>query len=369
VDNRALGKQGERLPAITIYRPIHRQKTSDDSGGRDHGGLIASADSKATPEEKIGELRILIDREMSRELKNVADRYSKDEAATKAIRGNLRGGIGVLGDLNKALFGFKPGSPPEVKPAKGGAEGSDLPLTGNGKDLPNFAQLEGSYAVYKAKPKGVGNYLEYDHVVEASMAEKARDLDLSAPSFTGGLADAIDTKADEVAGALHPKEGDNLPDAKRISATGKGRITRLKGPAFAGKGVAGYDRNKAGTIGLYRPVHREVTAAHQEIKGDILAGLDLTAARKKLVEYAISDPKNDARREAAIDELHTGVRGKISIAIDTHVDLIKGEYRKELKDFMAINRSKPAAAKMGAVIERAGATLRTLRAESLAMLD
>ena len=43
IDSRAVGKDGEHLPAITIYRPSHRQKTAADAKRRNHAKVIAGA--------------------------------------------------------------------------------------------------------------------------------------------------------------------------------------------------------------------------------------------------------------------------------------------------------------------------------------
>ncbi len=371
VDTRALGKKGQHLPAITIYRPTHRQKTAADAGRRNHQGIIDAARAEPTPEAKIARLRAGISNEMQQELTNISGLYSEDAAATKQIRGKIRKGIRELGGLNKALYGFEPGKAPSVKRGKnGGSEGSDLPMEGDtAGGLPDFADLEGAHTQYKAKPEGVGNYLEYDHVVEASLAEKARDLMLSAPAFSGGLEDAVATQAKAVATAQKPKDGETAADPEKLAQDGSKRLTELSGPAFAGKSVASYDREAAGTVALYRPVHREVTAQQSGVKGDILQAVDLTAARKKLVDYALSNPEDASLKEAAVADLRAGVRSRFVEEIDRHSNLIRDSYRIELKEFMAINRSKPAAAKMGAVIERVGGSLRQLRAESLSLID
>src|SRR5690606_248842 len=99
---------------------------------------------------------------------------------TKDIRAKVNAGMRDLGGLNKVLFGFEPGKAPEVTGGREGpAAGSDLPMEGStAAGVPDFADLEGTRVAYNAKPDNVGNYLEYDHVVEATLAEKAKALEL-----------------------------------------------------------------------------------------------------------------------------------------------------------------------------------------------
>ena len=201
------------------------------------------------------------------------------------------------------------------------------------------------------------------------MAEKARDLQLTDPAFSGGLGDAVAAKAKAQAAAEKPKEGEAPKDEAKIAAEGTKRLAGLTGAAFAGKPVASYDRDTAGTVGLYRPVHREITSKQSGVKGDLLANVDLGGARQKLVDYAVSEPKNESLKDGAIADLRAGVRKRFVEEIESHSALIRDAYKIELKEFMMINRSKPAAAKMGAVIERVGGTLKQLRTESLSLVE
>lgn len=147
------------------------------------------------------------------------------------------------------------------------------------------------------------------------------------------------------------------------------RLATLSGPAFPGKGINGYDRQTAGTVALYRPVHREVTAQQSRIRGSILDQVNLTGAREKLVTWALSEPEDATQKNGAIVDLQAGVRHRFVDEIVAHSGHIHDAYQIELKELMAINRSKQAAAKTGAVVERAGVTLRRLRQDSLKLVE
>ncbi|MET0346921.1 MAG: DUF4157 domain-containing protein, partial [Methyloceanibacter sp.] len=123
IDTRVPGKKGEQLPTISVYRPIHRQKTADTD--RNHAGIINAAKAKASPLDKIQTLRQGIATEIKRELDGIAAYYGADKAATPEIRANVKQGFKDLDGLNKTLYGFELGKVPKVKGGKEAAEGSD----------------------------------------------------------------------------------------------------------------------------------------------------------------------------------------------------------------------------------------------------
>ena len=125
------------------------------------------------------------------------------------------------------------------------------------------------------------------------------------------------------------------------------------------------------TVSKYRgssPVHREVTREQRGLQGDILQDANLTGAREKLVSYALSDPEDPDLKTQAIADLHKAVQARFDGAIAQHSADIKKAYELELKDFLAINSSKKAGAKMTAVIERVNGTLKSLRDESVGLI-
>jgi hypothetical protein len=365
IDSRPI-EDGEQLPVITVYRPLHRQKTKKTK--RDHKGLIAAANAKPTPLAKIAALRAGVQKDMAKALENITAEYNADKIATNEIRGNLRAGMSELGMLNKALFGFDPGKAPDVVPAgKEAAEQVDLPMEGgpNGSGMPKFTELEGAKVAHKKRPENVSNYLEYDHVVEASIANKARDLTLR--ETFGGLEEPIKARSAQQAAADAKADADKGRTAELIEKRARDRMRSLKGAACTGT-IQQYDPAMAGTVALYRPVHFFVSAKLQGIKGPILEPGDLTPARTRLVDYLVSDPPDMALREAAIAEVTSAVRLKFETAIADHVNLINQAYAVELKDVVKLNPSKQAAAKMNAIIEKVGTSLRELRTESLDLL-
>ncbi|MEM7268230.1 MAG: hypothetical protein AAF401_03140, partial [Pseudomonadota bacterium] len=354
IAERNLGTKGEALPAMTIYRPIHRDKPV--TGGKDHKKMIAKAAEAATPAEQVGALQTGIAEQFKAELDAVAAQYDADENASPEIRGKVNAGMETLSSLNKELYGFDPQSPPRIDTSKGkDGAGSDLLMEGT----PNFVDLEGEYKAYGSKPGDVGKYLEYDHVVEKALANKARDMTVGDPKLVEAVAPLVEGKLAE----------QNLPpeEAAAKQAEADKRLGKAyKRVLFAGKKMRKYDQDAAGTVALYRPVHREITAAHK-MPSDLLSSV--SEAATLMADYAVSDPIDEAKYKAALVPLHTEISTAFDGSMTKHIDLINQAYQVEMKEFAALNTSKEAATKMAGVINRVGASLKTLRAESTALFQ
>lgn len=364
LDTMKIDNKGKLLPAITVYRPIHRQKTSKSAGGRDHQAIIEAAKAETTPSRRIAVLKSRIGAEMKAEIDDLTERYNADKAATKLIRGQLEAGFKTLGSESERIFGTKPGDTKPVDLKGGGdAAGSELPLGGNAAaKVPDFAEHEGERVAYKAKPEGFGNYLEYDHVVEATLAEKAAKLKVGDKA----LRSAVQKGTSDKIKALDLGED----EAKARHASARARLNKVfRRKVFAGTEVSGYDRDAAGTVGLYRPVHREVTAKQGSVRGSVLKSAALTEAIDKLSTFAAEEAEDEQLYEQGRQALRDAVRTRFEYELDDHVDLIKGAYKIEMKEFLAINRSKAAAGQMTGIVNRVGSSLRQLRQSSLSLLQ
>ncbi|MEX2520444.1 MAG: DUF4157 domain-containing protein, partial [Paracoccaceae bacterium] len=248
IATRAFSESGDKLPAITIYRPIHRQKSNEDAKQRNHGAIIAAARAQGTTKAKIAKLREGVVTELQAGLDSVAAKYGADKAASELIRGKVRAGMATLGPLNSALYGAAPGAAPAI--AKGAAEdgkGSNLPLDGDpAAGIPDFAEVEGAYSVHGAAPKGVGEYIEFDHVIEATLAKQAQELTLGTPAIKAEVAGELGGRIAGMKESAEAKAARTELAAARLDAAFNRKV-------FAGKPVSAYDSGGAGTVGLYRP--------------------------------------------------------------------------------------------------------------------
>ncbi len=358
IDTRSLGDKGNNLPAITVYRPLHMQK-SKKTADRKHGDAINSVRQVKLPRDQIAALQAEIGLQIENEQQITSNSYAADKNASAMIKKNVKSGLKELNSLNKALYGFEPKKLLTIKAIKANkakdTPGSDLDFNGD----PNFADLEGQYANGRPSNQKVGEYIEYDHVVEQSLANKARDLTFDQPGIKGGMNKVLQQKiaalslpADEVG----PRSG----------AADKKIAKVYRRAVFAGKPIRKYNAEKAGTVALYRPVHRQVTANN---KIPPLIPADKWApVQEKLATYAVDNKNDSTQVDAAKTDLQAGVRDTFIGSMTSHTTLIGNEYKTEMKEFSTLNKSKQAATQMAGVVSRVAGTVKRLQAESLALL-
>lgn len=355
IDTRSLGGKGENLPAITVYRPLHMQK-SKKTADRKHDVAITRVKQAKLPRDQITALQAEIGAQIEKEHERTAESYAGDKSASAMIKKNVTSGLKQLNSLNKTLYGFEPANPPAMKANKGkDTLGADLDFNGD----PNFAELEGQYANGRPSNQTVGEYIEYDHIVEQSLANKARDLTFAQPGIKDGMGKVLQQKV----AALSLPADEKGP---RVEAANKKLANVYRRAVFASKPIRKYKAEKAGTVALYRPVHRQVTANHT-IPALVPAG-NWAPVQEKLAAYALDNENAGTQLEAAKTDLHAGVRETFINSMTRHTTLIGDQYRTEMKEFSTLNKSKQAATQMAGVVSRVAGTLKRLQAESLAML-
>ena len=150
IDTRSLGRKGQNLPAITVYRPLHMQK-SNKTADRKHDDVITRVKQKSFLLDQISTLQNEIGKQIKKEQQETAEAYAGDKSASAMIKKNVKSGLKQLNGLNETLYGFKPTKPPPMKANKGkDTPGSIVDFNGD----PNFAELEGQYANGRpGKPK------------------------------------------------------------------------------------------------------------------------------------------------------------------------------------------------------------------------
>lgn len=366
IDEKKPGEKAGSLPAMTIYRPIHIAKGKFGT----HKSVLSKADEEKTPLERIAVVREGIQAQMSDEMNTLAKAYKKDKAATAKIRGKIEAGLKTIAEENEKWYGIGATGTPKVPGGGEGGEGSELPLGGDG-DLPDFWTIEGEkYTHSKGTKLGIGKYIEFDHVIEATLAEGARDLRLSADEFRNGTEALIDTKAKETAqsAASGEKKSEQPPDPAALAAAAKKRLKSLSSKVFLGD-VKTYNRGKAPTIALYRPVHRKATVT----PAPLTEGLDFTEARTALAEWALTPPGDKSAKNARLEAARAPIRSQVEQRFDRetseHSSRITNAYTLEFAEFKRINPDKAAHAKMRAIMGRAATTLKALRQYSLDLVS
>lgn len=357
IDRMKVGEKAGSLPAMTVYRPSHRQKTASDAAGRDHGKVIANAKKGATLDAKIAQLRQGISASLDEEIATTKALYENDKDATAAIRKQVSAGFKDLYGENQRLFGISAeAKAPVVDEAGAGTGlGSDLPITGDEKrGIPSFLKLEGAKTAHKAKPRGVGAYLEYDHVIDANLAEKARDLTLGDPVIKEKVEPRMTAKL---------AAGDD-----EAAATARQRLEGLERvKVFDGAEVASYDAAGAGTIALYRPIHRQITPPlNSDAKRGILTKVDLSRVGQALADHAVTGDATDLTR--GVEAIKTGVRNRWNEALLKHIAAIEGEYDTEITEVGDLNAGKDASQPMNLIVARVKLSLSGLNEESVNLL-
>ena len=365
------GASGEHLPAITTYRPLHRQKSKSDEGAKGLDKIIDNAKGEGSANERVAKLQEGALFRMEEEQKATAANYSSDKNASEKIRGAVRKGLKKLSAENAALYGFTPGKPPVVK--RGGA-GGDVNLAMDADPAlgtPDFDTLEGALKKHsEGLSLKVGNWMEFDHVVESSLAEGARDLTVGLTGITPAL------KGVDIPGEVRAATEERIKGLKLKSEDANARReaakTRLDA-AFASKifdnpAAQDYTSGDAGTVALYRPVHRAVTIRQQGegvIGKPIIRKDEAAAIKAPLVEYAAFKNEDAEKLKGVKDSLSQAAISRFVPALDAHVQYIKDEYGVEMTNFKKINRSEAAHARMQAIVDRASSTVDGLRAKTV----
>jgi len=356
IDSISLGGKGENLPAITVYRPLHMQKTRK-TADRKYDEVINEVKQATWPGDQIKVLKTKIGEQIKREQQATAAAYAADKNASATIKKNVKGGLEQLGVLNEKLYGIKPGKPPAMQAHKGrDTLGAELDFNGD----PNFAELEGQYATGRPSNQKVGKYIEYDHVVEKSLANKARDLTFD----QAGIREGMDKVLQQKLAALNLSADETGP---RMESADKKLANIYRRAVFASKPIRKYKAEKAGTVALYRPVHRKVTANH-DIPPLISDGT-LAPVQEKIAAHVLEDKDDGVQFEAARSDLQACVRKSFITSMTRHTAKIGAAYKTEMNEFVILNNSKQAAMQMAGVVSRVAGTLKRLQTESLALLE
>lgn len=336
--------------AITLFRPLHRQKTNETR--RDHKKAIEEARRGSDPEEKIARLKTGIQEQLKSEVQHIESLYGSDPGASSKIRNKLRKGVRKLFSDNARIWGISSAKPRTKGIKRAGPGGTDgaVPMGGGIYGAPDFEEVEGQrYAYDDGRKLGVGNYIEFDHVVDAHVAEGARDV------FEDRLRTAI-------RGSARRPEGEETAEQKaRWEEIERGF------PYAPSADIRGYERKRAGTIALYRPIHREVTKQMGAYTGDYLEGTaGLAAVADEVATYWTTGDRPGYDRVARA--VRESVRSVVSQKVTEHGAAIRAEYRKDLKEIAKENATPKAEQVLEKITDRVGRTLRKLRTESESMI-
>lgn len=354
-----LDKDASDFPAISIYRPIHKNKGSTAPAAvTKKVEEAAKSPGKAGP---VGAIKNIIKEEIKLESNTVASAVKQDKTAEPAIKSSVDEGLKFIADRTRAIYGLN--ETVRAESAAGAPEAgketalSDVPFKGDKAKKPDFTEFEGAYKPYSAQTKGVGQYIEYDHIVEAAWPRHASAVMFGSSGLKGKVATRL--KSDNV----NLTAGDA---AKRLSYLDEERLFP------AGSGVATYDETKGPTIGLYRPIHRMVSQDHRvKPPGShekVAAGISDKFV-EPLADYVKTGgpEKLAAARKAA----QTDVKANVITATNAHTDAVADQYVNELRNAQTINPDRKDDAKqaMTVITSRVRQSLLDARKETAALFS
>lgn len=329
---KVIPEDGKGLPAITLYRPVHRLKTPTPA--EEATSMVQAA---ATSKDPVGAVKKLLADQIRKEADFVVTILRKDASASETIRGKFDAGVASLVKTNTDLYGLDKVDETQKAAAPGAqpdASLSKLPLTGNVKaGVPNFLELEGQYKPHKQFEGGFGKYLEYDHVIDAAWPRHTKNLTFNHPFLRAKLDDRLKSaNLDE----------NNRQIRNRISGLSEKKIF------LASQGMATYEDETGHALAVYRPVHRAVTRSTRPPPDDTIPA---AAVRDGYVEPLVRyletgdlDQLKKARLAAQADLKTLFVR-----KTEEHIGHISDQYVHELQAVRKVNKSLESSAQQAMV--------------------
>jgi hypothetical protein len=329
---KSIPKDGKGLPAMSIYRPVHKIKGATPADKA--SGKVQAAAKSADP---VGAIKKEISGEIKKEADKIVAILRKDASASDAIRGKVDTGMASLIAENTAIYGLDKVEEPQKAAAPGAkpdASLSKLPLTGNKEaGIPDFLKIEGEYKPHDQFDEGFGKYLEYDHVIDAAWPRHTQELSFGHPLLKAKIADRLESAQLDKADKSTSNRLASLGDKKIFGAT---------------QGMRKYTFETGHAIAVYRPVHRAVTRATKPPRDDTAPaaaiGDGFVEPLAKFIETGDLTELGNARASAQAD-----LRKLFDAKTDEHIDHVADQYVVELQAVKKINKQMEAAAQQAMV--------------------
>jgi Domain of unknown function (DUF4157) len=337
-------EDASRFPAIALYVGNHLSKKGKGLPDPDQ---IVEAALKTDPANPASVAKSMVKRQMEVEVAEIRSVVGKDKDATDAIKARVEAGLKLLTEQNTALYGLKdtPVAPPDPNyngELKGGA-GSTLSFDGAG--MPDFAHKEGQGMEYGQRERGLGKFLEYDHIIDDAYPQAARGLRLLSESAVGHVEAAVRAQG-------------------RMTAVRAERLASLRRrDLFAGTQVNRYSQDAGWSVALYRVIHRQVT----EDRGDAgkiadTASKEMEAQAGRFADYVISGDEADLTKAALA--VRAPIKTLFKDRTKAHGDKVKDLYVTNEADVLVLNPENQAEAKAKMDLVRANVSAALTTAQS-----
>lgn len=328
------------FPSIILYRPNHR--AGDTVKPKDVEGWINDA---AKSDDPVTTLAAHLRAQLDTEKANIVKAYQQDKSAPEDVGKAINAGLTRLEDLNAPIYGLASAATPlqdATQKAPDAKETSAVTFspTASAPNKPDFARIEGTYQAHGLQPAGFGDYLEGDHVFEASFGEKARNLTLGQTP-------------------MWDKVKDIRPDDDKWVKTKEARQKRLDllqgADVFpASSPVHSYTEKEGKSILILRPIHRAVTAGSRAARS--VADL-MPPALPDANEDAVKDflaSKDDRDLDRLRSPFASAIGKVVQQRTEEHIAKIQAEYEKEPANVQKANAGvgqpnrKPSAEELAA---------------------
>ncbi|WP_020180067.1 DUF4157 domain-containing protein [Methylopila sp. M107] len=344
----------KEFPAVTTYRPVHLSKGATPAATATK--MVQDAANAAGPGGPVAAIKQTIRAQIQTEADKTAAIVRQDASAPPEIKAKVDEGLKTVSTLGAAIYGLDEAAKPQAAnaPADPAAQTdlSALPFTGDGAGKPDFTKVEGAYQPYASRESGFGAYIEYDHIIESGWPLQAQDLSFGEDRFRSVVSERIKGEGND---AKSPEASD------RLSALAKKRVFP------ANHKVAKYTQEAGMTVGLYRPIHRVVTAGVKKPnRGRIIAGIGDRFAEPLTAYVRTGDlTKLDEARKAVQDN----VKETFDAASAEHTDAVADQYASELRKAEAVNPGHKDDAKraMTAITGKVAGSLRAARNDTRSM--
>ena len=310
------------FPAIALYEGNHLSKKG--KGLPEPADIVAAAirEGGADP---AGKAKQLLKRQMEVEAAEILQVVNADKDATDVIKADVASGVAQIKALNNAIYGMdKTTAAADTrteKPDLNGGKGSNMPFDGE----PDFDKVEAKGVLYGARTAGLGNYFEYDHIVDNAYPEVAQRLHIITGDQAGAVEAGVKTK-----GKLTEAQQERLMSLRRSWL-------------FTGTKMSKYDADEGYSLPLYRVIHRWIPTANGATE-NVTAGHEsgVSKARKSLTAYVRDGADSDW--DAALTTIRTPIATAFGTRIADHANIVRGLYTANEAEVFRINAAAPPAA-------------------------
>ncbi|RLJ59896.1 uncharacterized protein DUF4157 [Litoreibacter meonggei] len=348
-----IGPDAGGFPAIAVYHRNHINLKG--KGLPKAAAIIAEAMKKKTVPERVNDVKSAIKAQLNAEAAEVEKMYNADPNASEAVKANVRKGLTTLKSQNMALYGLD-----RIQPKRTAHDiskmatknGSDILFEGGQAGGENLIKIEGIGKKYGARTAGLGDFVEYDHILDKSFVHQAKSHKI-----------------------IDPQEKQKIKLASDKNATSKlqSRLDRLAElqatPLFADKPkILGYADDDGFAVPIYRPLAAEVTSTVKHPADTVTAPVDTNGFASDAADYLRSGaPKG---RQDFVAKKRAAIRRVLEARTANHADAVREVYLPEVAKVKAINADAAGAdRKMKVVLKNLYVSLRKAESETVKLFN